>query len=89
MITGLLRYNPLLTGKVTYDYLVWASAILSLISVYGELRRLRDRPLYSTILLLVVGGVLVAGGRLMSIHMGSDKPGYKRDDMQDRRVHWG
>jgi len=67
MITGLLRYNPLLTGKVTYDYLVWASAILSLISVYGELRRLRSRPLYSTILLLVVGGVFVAEGRLMSI----------------------
>jgi hypothetical protein len=67
MITGLLRYNPLLTGKVTYDYLVWASTILSLISVYGELRRLRNRPLYSTILLLVVGGVFVAEGRLMSI----------------------
>ncbi|MGB9816198.1 MAG: hypothetical protein ACPLQS_01210 [Desulfurococcaceae archaeon] len=44
MITGLLRYNPLLTGKVTYDYFVWASTILSLISVYGELRRLRDKP---------------------------------------------
>jgi hypothetical protein len=67
MITGLLRYNPLLTGKVTYDYFVWASTILSLISVYGELRRLRDKPLYSTILLLVVGGVFVAGGRLVSI----------------------
>jgi hypothetical protein len=67
MITGLLRYNPLLTGKVTYDYFVWASTILSLISVYGELRRLRDKPLYSTILLLVVGGVFVVEGGVVSI----------------------
>jgi len=67
MITGLLRYNPLLTRRVTYDYFVWTSTILSLISVYGELRRLRDKPLYSTILLLVAGGVLVVEGRLMSI----------------------
>jgi len=41
--------------------------ILSLISVYGELRRLRDKPLYSTILPLVIGGVFVAAGRLVSI----------------------
>jgi len=67
MVTGLLRYNPLLTGRVTYDYFVWASTILSLISVYGELRRLRDKPLYSTILLLVAGGVFVVEGRLVSI----------------------
>jgi hypothetical protein len=67
MVTGLLRYNPLLTGRVTYDYFVWASTILSLISVYGELRRLRDKPLYSTIIPLVVGGVFVVVGRLVSI----------------------
>lgn len=67
IITGLLRYNPLLTGRVTYDYFVWASTILSLISVYGELRRLRDKPLYSTIIPLVVGGVFVVAGRLVSI----------------------
>jgi hypothetical protein len=67
MATGLLRYNPLLTGKVTYDYFVWASTVFTLLSVYSELRRLRDKPLYSTVLPLVVGGVFVAGGRLMSI----------------------
>jgi hypothetical protein len=67
IITGLLRYNPLLTGRVTYDYFVWASTMLSLISVYGELRRLRDKPLHSTIIPLVVGGVFVAAGRLVSI----------------------
>ncbi|ADG90856.1 hypothetical protein Tagg_0583 [Thermosphaera aggregans DSM 11486] len=65
--TGLLRYNPLLTRRVTYDYFVWASTILSLTSVYGELRRLRDKPLYSTIMPLVVGGVFVVVGRLVSI----------------------
>jgi hypothetical protein len=50
MVTGLLRYNPLLTGKATYDYFVWASTVFTLLSVYSELRKLRDKPLYSTVL---------------------------------------
>jgi hypothetical protein len=57
-----------LTRKVTYDYFVWASTILTLVSFYNELRRLRDKPLYSTILLLLAGGVFVVEGRLMSIY---------------------
>lgn len=68
MVYGSLHHNPLLTRRVTYDYFVWASALLTLVAVYWELRRLRDRPLYSTALLLVLGGTFTALGRVLSLY---------------------
>ena len=65
---GALLYNPIATGKVTYDYFAWASTLLALLAAYRELRRLRDRPLYSSAMLLVSGGVFVIEGRLLSLY---------------------
>jgi len=68
MFYGALCHNPLTTGRVTYDYFVWASTILALAAAYRELKRLRDRPLLSTAILLVIGGVFVVEGRLLSMY---------------------
>ena len=74
---GMFFHNPILTGRVTYDYLVWASTIGSLIAGYRELRRLRDKPFYSSILVLLAGVVMVVFGRVASIYYNyTIMPGY-------------
>jgi len=65
---GIFYHNPILTGRVTYDYLVWASTVISLIIVYRELKGLRGKPFYSSILILLAGATMVVLGRVASIY---------------------
>ena len=68
---SVIRYNPIAVKNIIYDYFVWASTLLTVIAVYRELKRLQDKlphlPLYSTILLLIIGLVFTVIGRVLSI----------------------
>ena len=67
LVYGVLYHNPLLTRRVTYDYFVWVSTLLTLVAIYWEFKRLWDKPLYSTISLLIFGGTFIVVGRVLSI----------------------
>ena len=75
IVCGVIRYNPIVVKNVIYDYFVWASTLLTLVAVYRELRRIQSKlqylPLYSTILLLVVGLVIAIIGRVLSTYYNS------------------
>ena len=68
LVYGVLYHNPLLTRRVTYDYFVWVSTLLTLVAIYWEFKRLWDKPLYSTISLLIFGGTFIVVGRVLSIY---------------------
>jgi hypothetical protein len=72
IVGGVIRHNPIAVKNLSYDYFVWASTLLTVIAVYRELKRLQGKllhlPLYSTLLLLIVGVVFTVIGRVLSIY---------------------
>jgi hypothetical protein len=71
LVYGILYHNPVFTGKVIYDYILWASTLLSLLAVYRDVREYWDKPVLSTSLWSIAGGVLVVLGRIMSLYYNS------------------
>jgi hypothetical protein len=71
LVYGILYHNPVFTGRVIYDYILWASTLLSLLAVYRDVREYWDKPALSTSLWSIAGGVLVVLGRIMSLYYNS------------------